>query len=197
MWQYNNWKMFVCQWKQLTSCFLFFIQWPNSINHPKNARTSGSLEECVHSVRGSCFLLFTSDSCFYSSPLVSHCATCFLPDSFVAACVTRVYQRGDSGPPVCPRKQLRGGSGSTAETWHGSRVRPLCFKTHLLLIPAVLMWFFLLHFRVLLDNVNELIEMQMRNDSTDPRSGATYYEKYHSLDDVWLSFIFVLKINDH
>ncbi|XP_078099948.1 carboxypeptidase B2 [Sander vitreus] len=38
---------------------------------------------------------------------------------------------------------------------------------------------------VLLANANELIEMQTRNDSTDPRSGSTFYERYHSLDDIY------------
>ncbi|CAJ1086940.1 carboxypeptidase B2 [Xyrichtys novacula] len=38
---------------------------------------------------------------------------------------------------------------------------------------------------VLLANTNELIEMQTRNDSTDPRSGSTFYERYHSLDDIY------------
>ncbi|KAM9334411.1 carboxypeptidase B2 [Symphorus nematophorus] len=38
---------------------------------------------------------------------------------------------------------------------------------------------------VLLANVNELIEMQTRNDSTDPRSSATFYERYHSLNDIY------------
>lgn len=40
------------------------------------------------------------------------------------------------------------------------------------------------YYRVLLANTNELIEMQTKNDSTDPRSGATFYEKYHNLEDV-------------
>lgn len=40
---------------------------------------------------------------------------------------------------------------------------------------------------MLLANANELIEMQTRNDSTDPRSGSTFYERYHSLEDVSLS----------
>lgn len=39
-------------------------------------------------------------------------------------------------------------------------------------------------FRVLLANAKELIEMQTRNDTTDPRSSVTFYEKYHSLNDV-------------
>ncbi|XP_070786865.1 carboxypeptidase B2 [Enoplosus armatus] len=38
---------------------------------------------------------------------------------------------------------------------------------------------------VLLDNANELIEMQTRNDSTDPRSSSTFYERYHSLGDIY------------
>ncbi|CAK6962472.1 carboxypeptidase B2 [Scomber scombrus] len=38
---------------------------------------------------------------------------------------------------------------------------------------------------VLLANANELIEMQMRNGSTDPRSGSTFYERYHSLGDIY------------
>ncbi|KAK2856826.1 hypothetical protein Q5P01_005561 [Channa striata] len=38
---------------------------------------------------------------------------------------------------------------------------------------------------VLLPNANELIEMQMRNGSTDPRSGSTFYERYHTLEDIY------------
>ncbi|KAF7649955.1 hypothetical protein LDENG_00133280 [Lucifuga dentata] len=38
---------------------------------------------------------------------------------------------------------------------------------------------------VLLANTNELIEMQTRNDSTDPRSSSTFYERYHSLEDIY------------
>ncbi|XP_042369132.1 carboxypeptidase B2-like [Plectropomus leopardus] len=38
---------------------------------------------------------------------------------------------------------------------------------------------------VLLANANELIEMQTRNDSADPRSSSTFYERYHSLEDIY------------
>ncbi|XP_061745441.1 carboxypeptidase B2 [Nerophis ophidion] len=38
---------------------------------------------------------------------------------------------------------------------------------------------------VLLDNANELIEMQTRNDTTDPRSSTSFYERYHSLEDIY------------
>uniref|UniRef100_UPI003AABEE12 carboxypeptidase B2 n=1 Tax=Centroberyx gerrardi TaxID=166262 RepID=UPI003AABEE12 len=38
---------------------------------------------------------------------------------------------------------------------------------------------------VLLANTNELVEMQTRNDSTDPRSSSSYYERYHSLEDIY------------
>uniref|UniRef100_A0A3Q3GSE2 Carboxypeptidase B2 (plasma) n=1 Tax=Kryptolebias marmoratus TaxID=37003 RepID=A0A3Q3GSE2_KRYMA len=38
---------------------------------------------------------------------------------------------------------------------------------------------------VLLANADELIEMQMRNDSTDPRSGSTFYQKYHPLEVIY------------
>ncbi|KAA8579834.1 hypothetical protein FQN60_006927 [Etheostoma spectabile] len=38
---------------------------------------------------------------------------------------------------------------------------------------------------VLLANANELIEMQTRNNSTDPRSSSTFYERYHSLEDIY------------
>nr|XP_061803257.1 carboxypeptidase B2-like [Nerophis lumbriciformis] len=38
---------------------------------------------------------------------------------------------------------------------------------------------------VLLDNTNLLIEMQTRNDSTDPRSSTSFYERYHSLEDIY------------
>ncbi|XP_038575066.1 carboxypeptidase B2 [Micropterus salmoides] len=38
---------------------------------------------------------------------------------------------------------------------------------------------------VLLANANELIEMQTRNTSNDPRSSATFYERYHNLEDIF------------
>ncbi|XP_037552753.1 carboxypeptidase B2 [Nematolebias whitei] len=38
---------------------------------------------------------------------------------------------------------------------------------------------------VLLANAAELIEIQMRNDSSDPRSGSTFYQKYHPLEDIY------------
>ncbi|XP_011604391.2 carboxypeptidase B2 [Takifugu rubripes] len=38
---------------------------------------------------------------------------------------------------------------------------------------------------VLLANAKELIEMQTKNETTDPRSSASYYEKYHSLNDIY------------
>uniref|UniRef100_A0A3P8VUG0 Carboxypeptidase B2 (plasma) n=1 Tax=Cynoglossus semilaevis TaxID=244447 RepID=A0A3P8VUG0_CYNSE len=38
---------------------------------------------------------------------------------------------------------------------------------------------------ILLDNAEELIEMQTKNDSTDPRSSQTFYERYHSLEDIY------------
>ncbi|XP_029541527.1 carboxypeptidase B2-like [Oncorhynchus nerka] len=40
-------------------------------------------------------------------------------------------------------------------------------------------------FRVLLDNTEELIEMQTRNESSDPRSSISYYDRYHSLEDIY------------
>lgn len=39
--------------------------------------------------------------------------------------------------------------------------------------------------QVSLSNTEELIEMQTKNDSTDPRSSHTYYERYHSLEDIY------------
>lgn len=47
-------------------------------------------------------------------------------------------------------------------------------------------------FRVLLANAKELVEMQTRNETTDPRSGVTFYEKYHSLNDVRIFFLMIL-----
>ncbi|XP_035005639.1 carboxypeptidase B2 [Hippoglossus stenolepis] len=38
---------------------------------------------------------------------------------------------------------------------------------------------------VLLANTNELIEMQTKNDSSDPRSSSTFYERYHTLEDIY------------
>ncbi|KAG7246681.1 hypothetical protein CRUP_013505, partial [Coryphaenoides rupestris] len=43
--------------------------------------------------------------------------------------------------------------------------------------------------KVMLSNTKELIEMQTRNGSTDPRSDWSYYHSYHSLEDIyyWLN----------
>uniref|UniRef100_A0A669F3E1 Carboxypeptidase B2 (plasma) n=1 Tax=Oreochromis niloticus TaxID=8128 RepID=A0A669F3E1_ORENI len=41
------------------------------------------------------------------------------------------------------------------------------------------------YFRVLLANPNELTKMQMKNDSTDPRSSSTFYERYHTLEEIY------------
>lgn len=49
-------------------------------------------------------------------------------------------------------------------------------------------------FRVLLANAKELIEMQTRNDTTDPRSSVTFYEKYHSLNDVRFFFVVLFSV---
>ncbi|XP_038146327.1 carboxypeptidase B2 [Cyprinodon tularosa] len=38
---------------------------------------------------------------------------------------------------------------------------------------------------VLLSNADEIIEMQMRNESGDPRSGSTFYQRYHNLEDIY------------
>lgn len=38
---------------------------------------------------------------------------------------------------------------------------------------------------ILLDNTKELIEMQTRNVSTDPRSSSSYYQRYHSLEEIY------------
>ncbi|KAM9820269.1 carboxypeptidase B2 [Neosynchiropus ocellatus] len=40
-------------------------------------------------------------------------------------------------------------------------------------------------FSVLLANTEELIEMQTRNESSNPRSSTSFYEKYHSLEDIY------------
>ncbi|XP_075995119.1 carboxypeptidase B2 [Genypterus blacodes] len=39
--------------------------------------------------------------------------------------------------------------------------------------------------QVLLDNTEQLIQMQTMNVSTDPRSGTSFYERYHSLEDIY------------
>uniref|UniRef100_I3K2Q6 Carboxypeptidase B2 n=1 Tax=Oreochromis niloticus TaxID=8128 RepID=I3K2Q6_ORENI len=39
--------------------------------------------------------------------------------------------------------------------------------------------------KVLLANPNELTKMQMKNDSTDPRSSSTFYERYHTLEEIY------------
>ncbi|XP_059409222.1 carboxypeptidase B2 [Carassius carassius] len=40
-------------------------------------------------------------------------------------------------------------------------------------------------FRMLLENTPALIEMQTKNDTSDPRSGGVFYERYHSLEDIY------------
>ncbi|XP_076847968.1 carboxypeptidase B2 isoform X2 [Brachyhypopomus gauderio] len=42
-----------------------------------------------------------------------------------------------------------------------------------------------LTYSVLLENTEELIEKQRRNESSDPRSGGMNYEKYHSLEEIY------------
>uniref|UniRef100_A0AAY4EFC9 Carboxypeptidase B2 n=1 Tax=Denticeps clupeoides TaxID=299321 RepID=A0AAY4EFC9_9TELE len=43
----------------------------------------------------------------------------------------------------------------------------------------------LLAHRVLLQDTQELIAMQTRNHTSDPRSSETFYERYHSLEDIY------------
>ncbi|KAI2668453.1 Carboxypeptidase B2 [Labeo rohita] len=38
---------------------------------------------------------------------------------------------------------------------------------------------------MLLENTPALIEMQTKNDTSDPRSGGVFYERYHSLEDIY------------
>lgn len=120
--------------------------------------------------------------------------TYFLPDSLMAARFTPLHPRGDSGPPVCPCNQLRNCQGSAAETRHNSWVCYLSEAKRSIILHASrevrteALWCTRVYFRVLLSNANELIEMQMRNDSTDPRSSSTFYERYHSLEDVCFSY---------
>ncbi|KTG01994.1 hypothetical protein cypCar_00030752 [Cyprinus carpio] len=40
-------------------------------------------------------------------------------------------------------------------------------------------------YRMLLENTPALIEMQIKNDTSDPRSGGVFYERYHSLEDIY------------
>nr|AAH95834.2 Zgc:112493 protein [Danio rerio] len=40
-------------------------------------------------------------------------------------------------------------------------------------------------FRVLVENTAALVAMQIRNDTSDPRSGGVFYERYHSLEDIY------------
>ncbi|XP_051983476.1 carboxypeptidase B2 [Xyrauchen texanus] len=40
-------------------------------------------------------------------------------------------------------------------------------------------------YTVLLENTNALVEMQTKNDSSDPRSAGVNYERYHSLEDIY------------
>lgn len=124
---------------------------------------------------------------FASSMILVWIITCNIipPDNLVAACFAPLHQRGDSGSPLHPCKQLGNHQGPAAETCHNSWV--YCLKIAIIAVKFI--WRLDLHtvcvyFRVLLANPKELIEMQMRNDSTGPRSSITFYEKYHSLEDV-------------
>ncbi|XP_012671889.2 carboxypeptidase B2 [Clupea harengus] len=38
---------------------------------------------------------------------------------------------------------------------------------------------------LMVENTEELIEIQTRNDSSDPRTSVAYYERYHSLEDIY------------
>ncbi|XP_007466515.1 PREDICTED: carboxypeptidase B2 isoform X2 [Lipotes vexillifer] len=40
-------------------------------------------------------------------------------------------------------------------------------------------------FRVLLENVEDLIRQQTSNDTISPRASSSYYEQYHSLDEIY------------
>ncbi|KAL1022339.1 hypothetical protein UPYG_G00025360 [Umbra pygmaea] len=42
-----------------------------------------------------------------------------------------------------------------------------------------------LRYDVILDNAQDLVEMQTRNVPTDPRISVSYYERYHSLEDIY------------
>ncbi|KAJ8247206.1 hypothetical protein GJAV_G00259950 [Gymnothorax javanicus] len=42
-----------------------------------------------------------------------------------------------------------------------------------------------LDYKVLLENTQELIDKQTKNDSSDPRSSQSYYERYHPLEDIY------------
>lgn len=99
----------------------------------------------------------------------------------MAACLPPAHQGGDSSPPVCSCKQLRDCEEPATATRHYAPVRHQ-FQT--LPPPRKSVILSRVRFRVLLANAGELIEMQTRNDSSDPRSSSTFYERYHSLDDV-------------
>lgn len=109
----------------------------------------------------------------------------------MAACLGPVHQRGDSGPPVRPSEQLGNRQGCAAKSRHPTRVSgssvgtfaagPMHKAWCLSGGPVTRLW---PCFRVLLADANELIEMQTRNDSSDPRSSGGFYERYHNLEDV-------------
>lgn len=106
-------------------------------------------------------------------------------DILVAACLTPVHPGGDAGPSIRACKQPRDCHGSAEHTYHNSWVH--CQKSVVYLKKKNHKNVYLQNifcFRVLLANAKELIEMQTRNDTTDPRSTVTFYEKYHSLNDV-------------
>uniref|UniRef100_A0A8C2WSJ0 Carboxypeptidase B2 (plasma) n=1 Tax=Cyclopterus lumpus TaxID=8103 RepID=A0A8C2WSJ0_CYCLU len=103
----------------------------------------------------------------------------------MAACVISLHQRRNRGPPVCSCKQLGDCKGSAAETRRNSRVRCLSLKQSCAIRVGAFDNEVCVYFRVLLANANELIEMQTMNSTTDPRSGSTFYERYHSLDDIY------------
>lgn len=110
--------------------------------------------------------------------------TCFPADSVMAACVTPAHLGGDSGPPVCPCALFRNCCGSPAKSQHDLWVSHSPWQISLHSDVSHSWPQLRLLSRVLLDNANELIEMQTRNDSSDPRSSVGFYEKYHNLEDV-------------
>lgn len=153
--------------------YFLLIQWPSFDNNSWNTGAGGHLEECVHSVWG--WWLFFCISMPENQLKVIY----LFPDSLVAACVTVLHDGANWSPPVCSWEELRDGPVSAPETWHNLQV--CCFSECepsgcYDIRPSS-------GFRVSLPNVNELIEMQTMN-GTDPRSTATFYERYHSLEDV-------------
>lgn len=166
-----------------------FTQRPNSINHTDNTGTSWHLKECVHPIWGRDFI----SDCFPQifSPLfwvimlyISSQTVLWQPVShhyIKEETQVHLFVPANSSSTVKDLLQRHSITHQYVTCLKTYSLPIICHSTCTICIKG------LVYFSVLLANTNELIEMQMRNGSTDPRSGSTYYERYHSLGDVCFS----------